>query len=440
MSAADSAVSEVELLRFLTCGNVDDGKSTLIGRLLYDSKSLMEDQVEALQRSADLTGGGQVNLANLTDGLRAEREQGITIDVAYRYFATPRRKFIVADTPGHVQYTRNMVTGATSANLAVVLVDARLGITEQTRRHAYLASLVGLHHLVICVNKMDLVGFAEEVFQRIQTEFTAFATRLAIRDIAFIPISALHGDNIVEASPRTPWYRGAPVLPHLEDVYIASDRNLEDPRFPVQYIIRPHSDAHHDFRGYAGQVAGGAFRPGDEIVVLPAGRRSRIRAIHTHDGPVDVAYAPMSVALLLEHDLDIGRGDMIVTPENIPYLSPEVEAMVCWMGEEPLQTGRKYALKHTTRSARAIVRKVEHRVNIETLEPEEGPVALQLNEIGLVTLRTTVPLAFDPYRRNRSTGGFILVDEATNATVAAGMIVEPSRPPPRPDLEPEYVV
>jgi bifunctional enzyme CysN/CysC len=339
-----------------------------------------------------------------------------------------------------VQYTRNMVTGASTANLAVVLVDARTGVTEQTRRHAYLASLLRLPHLLVCVNKMDLVNHDEAVYEAIRVEFTEFATRLGIRDIAFVPISALHGDNIVDWSPRMPWFRGAPVLRHLEEVYIASDRNLEDPRFPVQYVVRPHDDAHHDFRGYAGQVAGGVFRRGDPVVVLPSGHTSRIRDIRTHDTAVDVAYAPMSVTLLLEDDVDVSRGDLIAVPPNVPYLSTEVQAMVCWMSEEPLVVGRKYALKHTSRSARAIVRKVEHRVNIRSLEPEEDVTSLKLNEIGMVTLRTTVPLAFDAYARNRQTGGFIVMDEATNATLAAGMIVEPTRPPPRPDGEPEYMV
>lgn len=430
----------VELLRFLTCGSVDDGKSTLIGRLLYDTKLILEDQLESLQRSSDITGNGQINLANLTDGLRAEREQGITIDVAYRYFSTLRRKFIVADTPGHVQYTRNMVTGASTANLAIVLIDAREGVSQQTRRHAYIASLLSIPHLVVCMNKMDLVGWSEDVFNEIRDDFSKFATRLNIRDIAFIPVSALHGDNVVESSPRTPWYLGPPVLRHLEEVYIASDRNLEDPRFPVQYILRPNSEEHHDFRGYAGQIAGGVFRVGDPVTILPSGRRSTIRGIHTHDGPLDTAYAPMSATLLLEDDLDISRGDMIVVPPNIPHTAQQVDAIICWMQDEPLRVGNKYAIKHTTRNARAMVTKVHHRVNVDTLEPDTSAQTLALNDIGLVTLKTTVPLAFDDYRRNRATGGFILVDEATNATVAAGMICAPTRPAAQPQDETEHAL
>ena len=419
-----STTQTSELLRFVTAGSVDDGKSTLIGRLLFDSKQIFEDQLEALERSSDLTGGGRINLANLTDGLRAEREQGITIDVAYRYFATPHRKFIVADSPGHVQYTRNMVTGASTANLMIVLVDARQGIIEQTRRHAYIASLLRIPHLVLCINKMDLVGYSEEIYNRISADFTRFATRLDIRDIAFIPVSALNGDNIVDPSTHMLWYQGTPLLRHLEEVYIASDQNLTDARFPVQYILRPYTDEHHDFRGYAGQVAGGVFHVGDDVVALPSGRTSRITGIHTFDGPRQSAYAPMSVALLLADDVDISRGDMLVKPDNVPSVGQDIEADVCWMSERSLQLNGKYALKHATRNTRAIVRLLRHRTNIDTLEPEQA-ATLGLNDIGRIRLTTLAPLAFDTYRRNRQTGGFILVDEATNETVAAGMIADP---------------
>jgi sulfate adenylyltransferase large subunit len=428
-----------ELLRFVTAGSVDDGKSTLIGRLLYDSKQIFEDQLEALERSSDLTGGGRINLANLTDGLRAEREQGITIDVAYRYFATPNRKFIVADSPGHVQYTRNMVTGASTANLMIVLVDARQGIIEQTRRHAYIASLLRIPHLVLCINKMDLVDYSEDIFNKISEDFARFATRLDIRDISFIPVSALNGDNLVDPSTHMPWHKGPPLLRHLEEVYIASDRNLTDARFPVQYIIRPYSDEHHDFRGYAGQIASGVFRVGDDVIALPSGRTSRITGIHTLDGAREIAYAPMSVALLLADDVDISRGDMLVKPDNLPCVGQDIEANVCWMSERPLQLNGKYAIKHATRNTRAIVRLLRHRTNIDTLEPENA-ATLGLNDIGRIRLTTLAPLAYDSYRRNRQTGGFILVDEATNETVAAGLILEPPPTTPHPTNDGGYTI
>lgn len=429
----------IELLRFTTAGSVDDGKSTLIGRLLHDSKCIFEDQLEALQRSSDLTGGGEVNLANLTDGLRAEREQGITIDVAYRYFATPRRKFIVADTPGHVQYTRNMVTGASTANLAVILIDARKGVIEQTRRHAYIASLLGIPHLLVAVNKMDLVDYQEEAFTAIEKDFAAFGTRLSTRDITFIPVSALMGDNIVERSTRMPWYEGPTLVNHLEEVYIANDRNLSDGRFPVQTIIRPHTTQHHDFRGFAGQIAGGVFKVGDAVTVLPAGLSSTITEIHTHDGPLDTAYAPMSVAIRLADEIDISRGDMIVHKHAVPHVDSHVEAMLCWMDDQPLSPARKYVLKHTTHVVRCMVRRVKHRVDVETLEQVEAEETLRLNEIGQAELRTTAPLVFDAYARNRQTGAFILIDEVSNKTVAAGMLVEPPRAPPSPESE-SYVI
>jgi sulfate adenylyltransferase large subunit len=419
-----------ELLRFFTCGSVDDGKSTLIGRLLYDTKLIFEDQMEALQRSADLTGGGQVNLANLTDGLRAEREQGITIDVAYRYFATPRRKFIVADTPGHVQYTRNMVTGASTANLAIILVDARQGVLQQTRRHAFIASLLRIPHLVVCVNKMDLVGWSQETFDRIRSGFAAFTGDLVFQEVTFIPVSALNGDNVVERSAHTPWYPGPTLLGHLEEVYIAGDRDLVDARFPVQYVVRPQSDEFHDFRGLAGQVAGGEFRVGDAVMVLPSGLQSRIGRIHTYDGDLESASAGQSVTILLEDDIDISRGDLLIKPDRPPLIGTDLEAMVCWMSDQPLKTGIKYALKHTTCSTRAMIRTVQHRVDIDTLQQVTGVPTLGLNEIGRISLKTLRPLAYDPYERNRLTGGFILVDEATNNTVAAGLLLEPPRPVP----------
>ncbi len=413
----------MELLRFATAGSVDDGKSTLIGRLLYDTKSIFEDQLEAVERTSRDRGDEHVNLALLTDGLRAEREQGITIDVAYRYFATPKRSFIIADTPGHVQYTRNMVTGASTASLALVLIDARKGIIEQSRRHAFLASLLRVPHLVLCVNKMDLVDYDEKVFDEIKDEFRSFATKLDVSDLSFVPISALHGDNVVHRSENMPWYQGTSLLHHLEDVYIASDRNLIDVRFPVQYVIRPQSSAYPDYRGYAGQVAGGVLKPGDEVIVLPSGLRSTIASIDTADGPVSEAYAPMSVTVRLSDDIDISRGDMICRPHNQPRSSQDVEAMVCWLTDEPLRVRGMYAVKHTTRSARAQVRSVDYRIDVNTLHRDEGAETLGLNEIGRIKLRTTHPLFVDEYRRNRTTGSFLVIDEATGATVGAGMVL-----------------
>ncbi|MGI9184537.1 MAG: sulfate adenylyltransferase subunit CysN [Solirubrobacteraceae bacterium] len=411
-----------ELLRIATAGSVDDGKSTLIGRLLHDSKSILEDQLEHVQQSSERRGDGYLNLALLTDGLRAEREQGITIDVAYRYFQTPRRKFIIADTPGHEQYTRNMVTGASTAEISLVLVDARKGVTEQTRRHAFIASLLRIPHMVVCVNKMDLVGYDEEVFYGILEEMTDWAARLQIPDMTFIPISALHGDNVVDRSHAMQWYGGAPLLYHLEHVVIAPDRNLNDVRFPVQWVIRPMSDEHHDYRGYAGQVAGGVLRPGHEVMVLPGGQRSTIAAIDSYSGELESAFPTMSVAVRLSDHLDISRGDMIVDPEDQPVSARELEAIVCWMGEQPLQPRGRYTIKHTTRSARAIVEQIEHRVDINTLEHVSAQ-QLALNEIGRVQLRCSSPLVVDPYSRNRTTGSFILIDESTNDTVGAGMVV-----------------
>jgi bifunctional enzyme CysN/CysC len=419
----------MDILRFATAGSVDDGKSTLIGRLLFDSKAIFEDQLASVERTSRDRGENYTNLALLTDGLRAEREQGITIDVAYRYFATPRRKFIIADTPGHIQYTRNMVTGASTADLAVVLVDARNGLTEQSRRHAFLATLLRVPHLVLAVNKMDLVDYDQAVFERIVAEFSVFATKLEIGDLTFIPMSALHGDNVVERSPNMPWHDGPSLLHHLERVHIASDRNLIDVRFPVQYVIRPHQatdPALHDYRGYAGEVAGGVLKQGDEVMHLPSGLTTTVERIVTPAGEVDEAYPPMSVTLLLADDLDISRGDMICRPHNQPSASQDIDVMVCWMTDaRPLTPGSRLVVKHTTRTVKAVVRELQYRIDVNTLHRDETADRLVLNDIGRLSLRTTQPLFHDPYGRNRQTGGLILIDEATNATVGAGMITEP---------------
>lgn len=414
----------MEFLRFATAGSVDDGKSTLIGRLLYDTKSIFQDQMESIEATSVQMGNDYTNLALLTDGLRAEREQGITIDVAYRYFATPKRKFIIADTPGHTQYTRNMVTGASTADVALVLVDARHGVVEQSRRHAFLASLLRIPHLVVCVNKMDLIDYDEKAFTAVKEEFRSFAMKLDVPDLTFIPVSALHGDNVVERSVNMPWYEGSSLLHHLEEVHIASDRNHIDARFPVQYVIRPQSDEHHDYRGYAGTVAGGVFKPGDEVMVLPSGFTSTVSSIDSFDGPVSEAFGPMAVTMRLADDIDVSRGDMICRPNNQPTSSQDLQAMVCWMSETfSLAPRMKLALKHTTRSSRVMVADLQYRIDVNTLHREENPESLTLNEIGRVSLRSTQPLFFDEYRRNRNTGAFILVDETTNATVAAGIIV-----------------
>lgn len=411
-----------EILRFATAGSVDDGKSTLIGRLLYDSKSIFEDQLEAVERTSRDRGEAVTNLALLTDGLRAEREQGITIDVAYRYFATPKRKFIIADTPGHIQYTRNMVTGASTADLALILVDARHGLVEQSRRHSFLASLLGVPHLVLCVNKMDLVDYDESVFERIKGEFRDFAARLKIHDLSFVPISALHGDNIVHRSQNMPWYAGSSLLHLLEEVHIASDRNLVDVRFPVQYVIRPQDDSWHDYRGYAGQVASGVMKPGDDVMVLPSGFTSTVAAIETMDGPVDEAFPPMSVTVRLTDNIDVSRGDMLCRPNNQPDAVQDVEAVICWMHEQPMDPNGFYRIKHTTRDARAKVSEVLYRLDVNTLHRDTEATTLSLNDVGRIRLRTTVPLFVDRYERNRTTGSFVLIHEGTNATVAAGMI------------------
>ncbi len=417
----------MELVRLATTGSVDDGKSTLIGRLLYDTKQIFEDQMEAIEEASRRRGTDYVDLALLTDGLRAEREQGITIDVAYRYFATPKRKFVLADTPGHVQYTRNMVTGASTADIALILIDARKGILEQTRRHSFIASLLQVPHLVLCVNKMDLVDYSEERYDELVEEFRQFATRLDITDLRFVPVSALVGDNIVDESLNTPWYKGPSVLHLLEDIHVGSDRNMIDCRFPVQYVIRPHTMEHQDYRGYAGQIQGGVFKKGDEVIVLPAGFTTRIASIDTFDGPVEEAAPPASVVIRLEDEIDISRGDMICRPHNQPHVGQDLDAMVCWLSDTAtLRPGAKYAIKHTSRWARAMVKDVQYRLNINTLHRDEEADSIGLNEIGRIRLRTTVPMFFDEYRRNRDTGSFILVDEATNNTVGAGMITGPA--------------
>lgn len=413
----------MELLRFTTAGSVDDGKSTLIGRLLYDSKSIFEDQMDAIKASSERKGLAHVDLSLLTDGLRSEREQGITIDVAYRYFATPRRKFIIADTPGHIQYTRNMVTGASTANLALILVDARNGIVEQTCRHSYIASLLQIPHVIVCVNKMDLVDYSEDVFNSIVDSYTEFASKLDINDIRYIPISALAGDNVVNHSENTKWYHGATLLHTLETIHIGSDYNHIDARFPVQTIIRPHSTEHHDYRGYAGRVAGGILRPGDKITVMPSGLTSTIKTIDTFEGPIEEAFSPMSVSITLEDDIDISRGDMIVKDGNLPEVGQDVDVMLCWLNGKKATPGAKYYLRQTSREVRAVIKEVVYKMDINSLTRIDDDKEIKMNEIVRVKLRTTQPLAYDAYRKNRSTGSLILIDEATNETVAAGMII-----------------
>lgn len=415
--------TNTELLRFTTAGSVDDGKSTLIGRLLYDSKSIFEDQYEQITSISEKRGEAGVNLALLTDGLKAEREQGITIDVAYRYFATPKRKFIIADTPGHIQYTRNMVTGASTANVALILVDARNGVVEQTKRHAFIASLLQIPHLLVCINKMDLVDYDEAAYEKIKDDFTAFSHRLDVKDVDFIPISALKGDNVVDKSEHTPWYGGATLLYYLENVHIGSDDNFIDCRFPVQYVIRPYNDEHHDYRGYAGRIAGGVFKKGDKVTVLPSGFSSTIEAIDAYEGELEEAFPPMSVTLRLTDDIDISRGDMIVRENNQPEVTQDVEVMLCWFNERPLQHRGKYAIRHTTQEVRCLVKEIRYRLDINTLHRDEENTEVKMNDICRVQLRTTSPLFLDPYRRNRITGSIILIDEQTNETVAAGMVI-----------------
>ena len=415
----------MDLLRFTTAGSVDDGKSTLIGRLLYDSKAIFEDQMEAMEASSKARGDENVNLALLTDGLRAEREQGITIDVAYRYFATPKRKFIIADTPGHIQYTRNMVTGASTANLAIVLIDARKGVIEQTCRHSFIANLLRIQRVVVCVNKMDLVDWDEGVFNKIVDDFKSFASRLDnIVDVTFIPASALIGDNIVDKSKNMPWYQGPTLLYHLETVYIGADENHVEARFPVQWVIRPHSDEYHDFRGFAGRVAGGVFKAGDDVTVLPSGFTTKIKAIESMDGPQQKVFAPMSATITLEDEIDMSRGDMLVKANNRPVPTQDIDAMVCWFSSDKSLTGRgKYILRHTTKEVKAIVTEVCYKMNINTLRKIEDDLTLNLNDIGRIKVRTSAPLIADSYKSNRITGSFVLIDELTNATVAAGMII-----------------
>ena len=418
-----SDYAEMDLLRFTTAGSVDDGKSTLIGRLLYDSKNIFEDQIQAVEESSKKRGDDHINLALLTDGLKAEREQGITIDVAYRYFATPKRKFIIADTPGHIQYTRNMVTGASTANLAIILVDARKGIVEQTCRHAFIANLLRIQHVIVAINKMDLVDYDEAVYESIIESFKSFSSRLGnFIDVTFIPISALNGDNVVDRSDKMTWYSGSTLLYHLESVYIGSDRNHVQARFPVQWVIRPHSNEHHDFRGYAGRVAGGVFKPGDEVQILPSGFTSEIESIHTADGPMDEVFSPLSCSLLLKEDIDISRGDMIVKVNNPPQRGQDIEAMLCWFSDKKMMMRGKYSLRHTTKEVKAIVSDLQYKININTLRKIEDDKEFGMNEIGRVSIRTSSPIYFDSYENNRTTGSFILVDDMTNETVAAGMI------------------
>jgi len=418
----------MELLRFTTAGSVDDGKSTLIGRLLYDSKSIFEDQMEAVERTSKAKGFEHVDLALLTDGLRAEREQGITIDVAYRYFATPKRKFIIADTPGHIQYTRNMVTGASTANLALILVDARKGILEQTNRHSFIASLLQIPHIIVCINKMDLVDYSQEVYDNVVTEYKKLSSRLDVKDVHFIPISALKGDNVVDKSKNMDWYMGSTLMYMLENIHISSDENHIDCRFPVQYVIRPQATEHHDFRGYAGRISGGVFKPNDVVKILPSGFTAKIKSINplqsmNVDQVVSEAFAPMSVTMTLDTDIDISRGDMIVRENNVPNISQDIEMMVCWMSDKPMVHNGKYAIKHTTKDARCIVKEIRYKVDVNTLHRLENDKQIGMNDIARIQIRTTTPLFFDSYRKNRITGSIILIDEGTNETVGAGMII-----------------
>lgn len=413
----------MELLRFTTAGSVDDGKSTLIGRLLFDSKSIFEDQLETVRATTEKRGEEGVNLALLTDGLKAEREQGITIDVAYRYFTTPKRKFIIADTPGHIQYTRNMVTGASTANAALVLIDARNGIVEQTRRHAFIASLLQIPHLIICINKMDLVDYNEEVYERIKEEFSEFSFKLDVNDVQFIPISALLGDNVVDKSTNMDWYEGPTLLYHLENVHIGSDHNFIDCRFPIQYVTRPNTDEFHDYRGYSGRIAGGIFKKDDEVILLPSGFTTKITKIDTYDGELESAYPPQSVTMLLAENFDLSRGDMIARVNNQPTVGQDLELMVCWFHDSPLRLRGKYNILHTTRDVRCVVKDIRYKLNINTLHRDQDDKEIKMNDIARVVIRTTQPLFYDSYRKNRITGSLIFVDEHTNETVGAGMII-----------------
>jgi len=412
-----------ELLRFTTAGSVDDGKSTLIGRLLFDSKAIFEDQLESVKKTSESRGFDYLDLSLFTDGLRAEREQSITIDVAYRYFATPKRKFIIADTPGHIQYTRNMVTGASTANLAIILVDARHGVVEQTCRHSLIASLLKINHIVICVNKMDLVDYSQEVYDKIVSDYKIFASKLEAKDIHFIPISALKGDNVVDRSENMDWYEGSTLLYLLENVHIGSDNNHIDCRFPVQYVIRPQSDDHHDYRGYAGRISSGVFKPGDEVCVLPSGFASKIKSIDTFDGKIEEAFAPMSVTITLEDNIDVSRGDMIVRVNNQPKIGQDIEVIICWLNNKPLNMNAKYLLMHTTKDVKAIIKEINYKIDINTLHRMEDDKEINMNDIARIRLRTTLPLFYDSYSKNRNTGSLILIDEGTKETVAAGMII-----------------
>jgi sulfate adenylyltransferase subunit 1 len=418
-----SSYFNLELLRFTTAGSVDDGKSTLIGRLLYDSKSIFEDQYAALRKTSELRGEETINLAYLTDGLKAEREQGITIDVAHRYFNTPKRKFIIYDVPGHVQYTRNMITGASNTNLVLLLVDARKGIIEQTKRHAFISSLLKIPHLIICINKMDLVDYSEEVYEKIKDDFANFSAKLEINDVRFIPISALYGDNVVNHSEKMKWYKDGTLLSILENIHIASDENLIDCRFPVQYVIRPNSNEYHDYRGFAGKVAGGIFKPGDKIMALPSRATSVIKSIDTYNGKVGEAFPQMSVTMVLEDDIDISRGEMIVREHNQPNISRDIEAIICWMNSAKLQLNGKYLIKHTTNDVKCVIKDMRYKVDINTLHRIEGDNDIGLNDIARISITTTKPLFFDKYKINRHTGSFIIIDESTNETVGAGMII-----------------
>lgn len=415
-------INNNQLLRFTTAGSVDDGKSTLIGRLLYDSKSIFEDQIASIERTSRKRGMETIDLALFTDGLRDEREQGITIDVAYRYFTTPKRKFIIADTPGHIQYTRNMVTGASTANVAIVLIDARKGVIEQTKRHSYIASLLQISHIIVCVNKMDLVEYSESVFDEIVEQYEEMSSKMIIKDVRYIPISALNGDNVVNRSENMPWYQNAPLLHTLETIHITSDNNMVDARFPVQTVIRPQGNDLHDFRGYAGTVAGGIFRVGDEVKVLPSGFASTIKSINVYDKFEEMAFEGMSVVLTLADDIDVGRGDMIVKSNNLPEITQDLSAMICWFNENPARDRAKYTLKHTSNEPKAMIKEIEYKVNIDTLKRMAEDKQIHMNDICKVKIRTTAPIMMDDYARNRKTGSFILIDEATNETVAAGML------------------
>ncbi len=422
MSFSKNGYLDMELLRFTTAGSVDDGKSTLIGRLLYDSKSIFEDQLEAVKRASIQKGNDYINLALLTDGLRSEREQGITIDVAYRYFATPKRKFIIADTPGHVQYTRNMVTGASTANAAIILIDARNGVTEQTHRHSFIASLLQIPHIIVCINKMDLMDYNQEVYESIKKSFTAFSKIIDSKDIRFIPISALKGDNVVDKSINMPWYNEGTLMSVLETIPIESDHDFANARFPVQYVIRPLTEAHHDYRGYAGRVAGGVFRKGDDVCILPSGLKSKIESIDLLNDKIEDAFPPMSVSITLKDEIDISRGDMIVKADNMPEISQDIEITICWMNQKPMRIGGKYNLMHTTKEVKCIVKEVLYKINVNTLEQITDDKEVSLNSIAKVKLKTTKPLIFDTYNKNRITGSLILIDETSNETVGVGMI------------------